>query len=380
MVATASIFVRLPHGVRGMANHALLPQGGIASSSGGASFDAAVGPLQSSVAARAAAVRHVVLLSYPRSGTGWLCDLLNQHPKLVMDAGEPMNLHRDGVNLTESRRRFQEFMAGDAALPSGTTHHGFKWMFNQGIGPDPPMIRRPGVDPMMDRYGGWQEPPPDWEQAPNTRVWASALGRSQFKVINLVRTNVLAEYISGVRGHLRQEKAPPGTTVAHCRAGDVKCQRIAAGKPELDPVGTVRELHRKTALHALSSGWVMRHFPEDHFSVTYEHLVAEPDKVVQNLFWFLGLARLEKLDLSTTVVPTAHAELLGDSISNPHEVALALASSPWRGWLSSSSSMSAGEAWRLAHGPTTGFRVLDTAGWHSRMCVQASLELDECTF
>ena len=75
-----------------------------------------------------------------------------------------------------------------------------------------------------------------------------------------------------------------------------------------------------------------------------------------------------------------HAELLGDSISNPHEVALALASSPWRGWLSSSSSMSAGEAWRLAHGPTTGFRVLDTAGWHSRMCVQASLELDECTF
>ena len=358
----------------------LLPQGSFVSTIGSVPFDSGGGPSVSAVITRAL-VQHVVMLSYPRSGTGWLCDLIDQHPKLVLDPGEPMHFHRQGANATETVRRFGEFLARDAMLTHHATHHGFKWMFNQGISPDPPMIYRSGVDPMTDPYGGWQQPPPDWEQVPSTRGWASTLGLNQFKIINLVRTNVLAELISGARGHRRAANAPPGKTVAHCQTWDVKCQRVAAGKPELDPSGTVRELHRKTALHQLSGDWVRTHFPEAHFRITYEHLAADPDTSLQRIFEFLGLERLETLDLSTTVVPTAHEDMLGDSISNPHEVAQALSGTPWQGWLSSSSIMSAAEAWAMAHDTGrigTRFAVLDNLGWHSRMCQQAALEVDEC--
>ena len=350
------------------------------STNGSASFGAGGGPSVAAAITRAP-VQHVVMLSYPRSGTGWLCDLLNQHPRLVLDPGEPMRLHDMGPNHTETARLFEEFLARDSTLINNATHHGFKWMFNQGLSPDPPMIYRPGVDPLTDPYGGWQQPPPDWEQVRSTRGWVGTLVRNRFKIINLVRTNVLAELISGARGHLRAAKAPPGKTVAHCKAWDVKCQRIAAGKPELDPSGTVRELFRKTALHQLSSDWVSAHFPEDHLSITYENLAAEPDTSMQRIFQFLGLERLETLDLSTTVVPTVHADLLGDSVSNPHEVAQALVGTPWQGWLSSSSSMGGPDAWRMAHDARrtgTGFAVLDNLGWHSRMCQQAALEADAC--
>ena len=362
-------------------DRALLPQGGVASADGIASFDARSGRAVAAANTRAP-VQHVVMLSYPRSGTGWLCDLLNQHPRLVLDPGEPMKLDAKGANHSETTRRFEEFLARDVTLPNNVTHHGFKWMFNQGLSPDPPMIYRPGVDPMTDPHGGWQLPPPDWDQVPSTRGWASTLGRSRFKIINLVRTNVLAELISGERGHLRAAKAPPGKTVAHCKAWDVKCQRIAAGKPELDPSGTVRELHRKTALHQVSSDWVSTHFPAAHLRITYEHLAAHPDASMQRIFEFLGLEGVGTLDLSATVVPTAHADLLGDSISNPHEVAQALVGTPWQGWLSSSSSMSAADAWQMAHGAWwigTGFAaVLDALGWHSRMCEEAALEAADC--
>jgi len=359
----------------------LLPQGGFVSTNGSTSFDALGGPSVAEAITRAP-VQHVVMLSYPRSGTGWLCDLMNQHPRLVLDPGEPMKLNEKGANHTETTRSFEEFLARDMTLTENATHHGFKWMFNQGLSPDPPMIYRPGVDPVTDSHGGWQQPPPDWEQVPSTRGWVSTLGRNRFKIINLVRTNVLAELVSGERGHLRAAKAPPGKTVAHCKAWDVKCQRIAAGKPELDPSGTVRELHRKTTLHQLSSDWVSTHFQEDHLRITYEHLAAHPDASMQRIFEFLGLEGLGTLDLSTTVVPTAHADLLGDSISNPHEVAQALVGTPWQGWLSSSSSMSAADAWQMGHGAWrigSGFAaVLDNFGWHSRMCQQAALEADDC--
>ena len=79
----------------------LLPQGGFVSTNGSASFDAGGGRSVAAAITRAP-VQHVVMLSYPRSGTGWLCDLMKQHPRLVLDPGEPMKLDENGANYTET--------------------------------------------------------------------------------------------------------------------------------------------------------------------------------------------------------------------------------------------------------------------------------------
>ena len=305
-----------------------------------------------------------IVMTMPRSGSDWALDQLNQYSSMFFRTGEPFtSLHSKDEVMPIYKRMVQPDPCKELAFElqnSGVWSNasescktasvfGWKWMYTQaGIAPSAlGQDLTPPTD-TLDTYTGGMHGLLDWQTATETAAWLADLKLARVKIINLVRTNVMAMEISNERLTLSQALGAE----AHCTDGDTACIAKANAKPTLRPDDILNLLRSTSVMIRESSAWVDKNFPDDSLHISYEELLSSPEVGLARITDFLHITDLSKRPADAmTFKNSAHNEgrPMSEQIANPAEIEPKLVGTFWEGWLSKTSEETTLEACQHLH-------------------------------
>ena len=241
-----------------------------------------------------------IVMTMPRSGSDWALDQLNQYSSMFFRTGEPFaNKHIKGDVMPTYHSLAQpdpcKELAFDPEFNSGiwlnatescntASVFGWKWMYTQAA------LAPGGLDQELappknasDTYTAGMYSTLDWETTTSTAAWLAQFKLDRVKIINFVRTNVIAMVISNERLALSQVAGGE----AHCADGDTACIAKTNPKPELRPEDFLYVVRATSVMIRESTAWVDKHFPDDSLHISYEELVSNPEVGVARIADFL---------------------------------------------------------------------------------------------
>jgi len=257
-----------------------------------------------------------VVLTSPRSGSGWLIDMLSSHPEVVAYA-ELFHLERrtaPGYGALDIPY-FAPYL--DLVLPwTGRARLYHRAAFLHRVYAARPGVRAVGFKLMYD-------------QAQAHRALLELLALRRARVIHLTRANLLGALISW--------QVARETGIYHARRGEIVRRTVVSLDAE--------RLHARLEQNELVVLWArgrMERLRLPRLEVSYEELVAHREVMLARILGFLGVERRVDL-LDSQLVrasPSSHLEM----VENADEVGATLAGTRFEWMLGESMQMPGGFA------------------------------------
>lgn len=242
-----------------------------------------------------------------RSGTGLLSSIVSKHP----------DVHLYGEVFLDQGYRAQ------------TNFHNY---FMEKLREDPANIllkRRKTLmknflRKIMDREEGVVGINIKYDQIPHFPMLLDVLKETDFKVVHLVRGNMLKTHISSLLNHMAGKlgRSAHGT------------KEVEAHKISVDPAGAANALERRFEEIKTFSIVLEGNFPylrvlfEDFFDNGEKSVSTISPRVLRSLFEFLGAPYDESMELATEYKKT-NPSSLRDVVANYEELCAALGNSRW---------------------------------------------------
>jgi len=231
-------------------------------------------------------VTRFIVLSTQRSGSTWVVDMLNSHPRVL--AYSELFMHGGEGTPRWGREQdlpyWQTFIADKGGGRAARTFWLWRYL-------DRAYARRPGIDAIGFKLMYSQ-------LTPVARPLVPALWLRRVRIIHLTRRNALDVVLSKEAGAARQG-------VLHARSGEAVeavrvrlrtedlLERMAAHEREVD---SARTSFRRIGL--------------PYQEVAYEDLVRDEERGFESLFRFLGVEPKTVSSSLQKVNPTSHEELI----------------------------------------------------------------------